>query len=245
MTLSRFLKTTNITLPKNSEDACQKAIRLMTKSLDPLHSENHIFRMLDDLNAFMTSDSEINWKKINFEILLLSICWHDTWKSKKFPRSKKAMLYHNLVDGLGSMRVFGKHSKQFNLTKFVSNKTKYAIRKHSSFQFLPKRTLEAKILRDLDQLEEWSIVRVDEALGSSQKFMDLLEKVFNMAKYYFEHKMLTATDKKFYFRWSKKQFAKRRGVYLLKVGELMSSRLFRPFSETKTETNYPEILRLS
>ena len=202
----------------------------MSKSIDPLHSQNHIYRILDDLQRFKLEDDEVKWSTVNFEVLLLAICWHDTWKSFKFPHSKKAMLYHNFVDGLGSMRLFSKRVKRLNLEKKIINKAKYAIRKHSSFQILPKRTLESKILRYLDQLEEWSVDRVKEALGSSPKFQELLAKLYNLAKYYFEHKMLTSTDKKYYFAWSKSQFRDRKNQFI--------SQLLHPSSPTRIETNY-------
>ena len=97
----------------------------------------------------------------------------------------------------------------------------YSIRKHSRFQVLPIKTPEARILKDLDNLEEWSLERLrllkKKFLISDQTNLKLLR----LAKFWFDHFMAKTTDSGFHFQWSKTEFAKRKKLYLEEVNKLL------------------------
>lgn len=179
--------------------------------------------MLDDLDRMMTQEKSIDWKKINYEVLLLSIFWHDVWKSLKQPTNKRKMIYQNFWDGMGSMRVFGKRAKLFSIDKPTVREVKYAIRKHSGIQFLPKTTIESKILRDLDRLEEWSVNRLFEGLSLMEQSQYLTPKLVKVAKFYFEHWMMRHSRKHMYFPWTDKEIVIRRKIFISQAKDLLVS----------------------
>ncbi len=214
MTPEEFAQLHNLSVSTAVFTACNEALEIMSNSVDPLHTQNHVLRMISDLHSFMLNSSEIPWHKVDFEILLLSICWHDTWKSYKLPTSKKTVFVYNQVDGYFSMRLFNRLINKHSLPKNIVNKTKYAIKKHSSLQFLPKRTLESKLLKDLDKLEEWSIDRIRDGLENTHKLSELSPKLFLLLQFYFKHWMANTKDKSLRFSWTKNQFNKRKTQFV-------------------------------
>ncbi|RJQ37332.1 hypothetical protein C4559_03760 [Candidatus Microgenomates bacterium] len=193
----------------------------MEKSKDPLHNQFHVFRILDDLNAFLKENKEIDINKINYEVLLLSICWHDTWKSKRFPGSIGLLFYQLIKDGTGSMALFKRYAKKTTLDKEILKETKYAIKKHGEFQILPRKTLESKILKDLDLLEKWSLERLKPLEKKYLVPEKINLKLLRLAKFYFDHFLFPMKKSKFYFKWSQIEFKKRKTFFLTRAKKLL------------------------
>lgn len=235
MTFNKFLSQNNISLSKNSIDICIEAIKIMEKSIDPVHDENHIFRILKSLNNFLKNNQEFDCKKINFEVLIVAIFWHDVWKSQKFPHNAFALIFNDFWEGIGSMRIFNKYAKESSLSKSIVSQIKYAIRTHPSFQILPRKTLEAKLLLDFDLLDQWSVERLKvlkKALSSQKKINPLLLHVF---LFYFKKFMLPKTKSRLYFLWSKQEFEKRKDIFTKEV-ERMEKIYKEYFKQQKLET---------
>jgi len=224
MELKEFLVKNRINLEDSVFSLCSEGIEIMRKSVDLNHDENHLFRIFADLNRFLQEESQIDKSKINFEVLLLSICWHDVWKSKRFPTDIISLIFDQIWDGLGSMNMFTKRASKLKLEQKLIRSVKYSIRKHARFQILPTKTIEAKILRDLDGLEEWSLIRL-ESLKKRYlvpgKTNPKLVKLARLAKFWFDCFMAKATDSRFYFQWSKSEFRKRKKAYRKEVDKLL------------------------
>lgn len=221
MELQEFLTKNGINLPNSVFSLCEEGVGFMRRSVDPIHDERHIFRILHDLNRFFRENAQIDRSKIDLETLLLSICWHDVWKSRRFPTNPASLLLDQILEGLGSARVFTTRAKEVRLETGLVRSVVYSIRKHSRFQILPIKTLEAKILKDLDNLEEWSLVKL-ELLKKKFLAPDKIDpRSLRLAKFWFDHFMTKTTDSGFHFRWSKTEFAGRKRLYLKEVNKLL------------------------
>jgi len=190
----------------------------MANTKDPLHDCEHVYRILRDLPALL----EYEHLNVNLEVLLLSICWHDTWKATRFPTTIASVSFDQYWDGYGSARIFKKASATAKLEASTTAAVAYAIREHGRIKFFKTRTLEAKALQDLDSLDEWSLVRIE---PMKKKYLTNQPnlRLIRLAKYYFDHFMKKQTDKKFWFGWSKTEFKKRKLAYTKEVDRLLAT----------------------
>jgi hypothetical protein len=129
----------------------------MKVSLDPLHDDAHIGRLLKNLSLFLKAYP--NHHLINFETLLLAICWHDAWKAQRVTLNPLKLIYYQLYEGIGSMILFSKGSVGILSSDQIAD-VNYAIRKHAQFQLVPLSTFEAKILKDIDDLDVLNVQRM-------------------------------------------------------------------------------------
>ncbi len=157
MNLHDFCKKYDILLDERIDLVSSYALNKMSHSKNQHHDVLHVYRMFDDLGHLLDLNKKL-LNKINFQVLLPAICWHDIWISKKQANSFLELLWHQLLEGRGSSRLFSLYAKELIPSSLV-NQIAYCIRKHSSIQFLPTFNLEAKILADLDKLEMWNICR--------------------------------------------------------------------------------------
>lgn len=130
----------------------ERAIERMKSSKDPYHDWTHPERMLKDFEFLLKEEPALK-VLINPEVVILSICWHDTWKAGRLAQNLIQFTYHQLLDGYGSAVLFREHSQKTDLNQHVRDQVFYAIRKHAQFQLFSVKTKEAEILRDLDDLE--------------------------------------------------------------------------------------------
>lgn len=222
MTINKFLSLHRVKLQPGVREACNYGLDYMSHATDLMHNQHHPQRILDDLHRMRTECSEINWPKVDFNVLLLSICWHDTWVSRFDLKNKRKGAFGRLYEGIGSMRILNRKSKQLMLDPKVIKKVKYAIRKHSYLQFMPRLTIESKILHDLDKLEEWSIKRLYLGMGSVQSLLSFTPNTIHLYKFYFEHVMLKKNFGNYTYDWSKKQFVIRKKLFLKEVSRIFS-----------------------
>jgi hypothetical protein len=219
--LVAFARDNGFVMGSNVIEACNYASVEMQESRDPLHNFGHVVALMKDLQQFINEDKTMKWDKIDMEAVVLAIYWHDVWKSKRFSKSIKTMVAHNMYEGIGSMRIFGRYAKQFQLDKELTKKVRYAIRKHSALQFLPKKSVESKILIDLDNLQQWSVERLKIMIELFGGIGAINPRLFKMADLYFRRWTLRITEKKYYFEWSKKQMRKRKIVFFMQVKKLL------------------------
>lgn len=157
MKLQQFLNKYFIKLDAPTHLACKEGIRLMRKNTDPHHDVNHVYKLLENLDYLLISVPNLT-KSIDFSILLPAICWHDVWIATHISNNAFELIYNQIVEGRKSAKMWSDYS--FKLMDYQqASKIRYCIRKHSSVQFLPTFTKEAKLLIDLDKLELWNIYR--------------------------------------------------------------------------------------
>ena len=220
MNLNEFLSKNKIVLEEPVLEFCQEGIGMMKKSIDPFHDEGHVFRILDNLDVFLGENDEVNKGEIDFEELLISICWHDAWKSRQFPRHWWSAVYQIFWEGIGSMRLFTREAKKSNIEKTLIESIRYNIRKHSRFQFWPTKDLEAKIMKDADNLDFWSLERMEIAAREIAKNGWISRPLIQTARLFISFMMLINRSS-FYFEWSKKEAEKRKEIYLEGVKNLV------------------------
>lgn len=158
MTVQQFIDLWDIKLSPPAQQLCHIGLEILEKSTDPTHDLSHVEALLDNANYLITHE-RLDQKKLKFEVLTLAITWHDVWKSAYVPKNVVQLFYSFYWDGLGSSRLFETHARRVGLDLETKKATSYAIRKHHSVQFLPRNTLESKILKDCDELELWSLGR--------------------------------------------------------------------------------------
>lgn len=181
----------------------------MAKSKDIMHDRSHVERMLKDLAKILKIKK---FKKINLEVMILSICWHDVWKAQKGHGGPVKTIYQQVMEGVFTAIIFRKEARKQGLDKDVTKRVAYAIRKHSQLQFLPTKTDEAKLLQDLDKIEKWHVGRaltaIDEYFAFTSDFMRFLFKVY----------MRMDKEQKLYFPALKGEFNKRKRSYFSTLG---------------------------
>lgn len=175
----------------------------MSQSPDPIHDHHHIGRILKQLGWFLKSHA----KKPNFEILLPAICWHDVWKGRRQSLNPIKLFYYQLYEGIGSWRIFQKHQK--DLPANLAAQIGYAIRKHSQFQFFSLKTFEAKILRDLDDLDIVSAKRLRPLLKKRNFVSTIVKKIGKAFLYFQTHKN---SHRKSEFNWTRKRLEKQNKI---------------------------------
>lgn len=172
----KFLKAEEIQIPSEVIVWCNKGIEIMTESRDPLHDEKHIFSLLDNLSVFLREEREVKNLKIDFCVLLLAICWHDVWKSRRFPSNIFKFIYHYFGEGWGSRRVFLRAVSDVEILEGIAGEVGYAIRKHPGKQWFKHKSIESKILWDLDTLDGWNIRRLTDLLEDEYLIEGVLKK---------------------------------------------------------------------
>ncbi|MEK7171170.1 MAG: hypothetical protein AAB774_02600 [Patescibacteria group bacterium] len=196
---------------------CHDGLLRMARTRDPLHDDQHIYRILSNLERFLEKNKDL---EINFSVLLLAICWHDSWKATRFPTKPSTLVIDQYWDGYGSARIFKQVANQAGLNPKITRAATYAIREHGRLKFLKTKILEAKILQDIDSLDEWSLDRF-EPLKEKYLVKDPNPSLIRLAKFYFDNFMKKQTDKKFWFDWSKAEFNVRKQIYVKEVDTLL------------------------
>jgi hypothetical protein len=178
MTLRNFTKEFNFKLNKNSLRLCREASKILKRSKDALHGQDHVSRMIKMLSEILSKHPTLR-KKIDLETIILSIFWHDAWKAFRRPTNALNFLTDNYYEGYGSATLFRKYALKMRLKKSLLSGVTYAIKKHPNSFFLPK-TIEGKILQDLDEVELWNFKRIisKDNIFNSGKFFRFLQRLY-------------------------------------------------------------------
>lgn len=97
------------------------------------------------------------------------------------------------------------HHNQHYLPSTTLKKIGYAIRKHSQFQFFPLKTIEAKILRDIDDLDIISAKRLKPLLAK-RRYVSTLTKKLGKAFLFFQTRPFAYKNSQFI--WTKNRLQK-------------------------------------
>lgn len=155
-----FITRHALTLTPEEQMLGQQAIDIMARSVDPFHDCSHIYRMLDSLNEFMRTDEFQKIAcRVDVKALLLAILWHDCWRATKDVKRSVSLVWLTLYEGIGASRYFTKAARAAQIETALRMKVSYSIRKHSRFQVLPIKTMEARILRMIDALDMFNPAR--------------------------------------------------------------------------------------
>ncbi len=157
MNLRGFCNKHDILLDDSIYKISLVGIKEMKSCENQHHDVSHVYRIFDELDHLLKINPKL-LNKINFQVLLPAICWHDIWISKQQANSFLKLLWHQLLEGRGSAKIWSLYAKE-TISPSLVIQISYCIRKHSSVQLLPTFSLEAKILADLDKLELWNICR--------------------------------------------------------------------------------------
>jgi hypothetical protein len=146
MQLEEFILRREVVLSKKVVSLCNKGVDLARISLDPNHNEEHLFRIFSDLDRFLEEESQAQDVGLDFETLLLAICWHDVWRfTKPQTANKVILLLEYLWEAKGSIRKSKKMAQKVGLSKKLTDSVAYTIGKHAGWQPLSPKTTEAKI----------------------------------------------------------------------------------------------------
>jgi hypothetical protein len=149
-----YLEKNKIELKLELLTLCDNALIRMSNSPDPLHDSAHVNNILNDLENFIREDDTVEQKHLNFNVLITAICWHDVWKStKKQTLNLFNMIFEQLWDGMGSMKLFNDAGKKMGIDLETINKIKFCIKSHTDFYLGKRKSIESRILFDLDNLE--------------------------------------------------------------------------------------------
>ena len=189
-----------------------KAVEMMAKSKDPVHDDGHISRLLDSWNKLSVTIK----KPINCETVILALCWHDIWRCQTKLPGALGLIFGYLIEGKKSARIFGKYAKKYGLDKRTIKKTKRIIKNHPDLPWIDRKTIEDRIMWDLDNLDEWSFERL-EAWTKQMGTLSWLK--IKLITFYFNLKMIGKSRDDFYFDWSRQEFDRRKNIFLGKVEE--------------------------
>lgn len=204
MYIDQFLQTQpKIRLPQKIVDICRTGEKLMAQSPDPLHDHHHLGRLLKHLQSFLKKHPHYQ-PKIDFAVLLPALCWHDVWKAQRQTLNPLKLIYYQIYEGWGSWKIFHYQHRQ-HLPAITLAQITYAIRKHSQFQFFSLKTLEAKILRDLDDLDILSAKRLKPLLGQRHQVHPLSKKIGQLFLFLQTRNSAFADAQ---FPWTKKRLAR-------------------------------------
>lgn len=205
----------NFIVSDNIINFCQKAINISEKSKDKLHDQYHLERILKNAILFIKENPNL---PINFEVLFISICWHDVWKNTFNSSNLIKLLCNYFLDGIGSVIILIPFSLLNKISLRTTVGSSYAILVHPRFNFLPLLTNEAKILRDLDVLDEFSKERFTELKKTLMNKKRSL--YFYILKKYFE--IFLKKENKFYFEWVKNLYIVIKTDYIQTVSSLIN-----------------------
>lgn len=200
----------------------QVGLNTMDKAADGAHDSNHVARMLAMLDEFLAANPQVA-SQIDLKVLVVAACWHDSWRASRAPKGIFSLVYNELWDGLGSVSLFKKEAKARNLDQTFTDKVSYVIRKHSSYQFLPQKTLEAQLFFDLDEIDKYSIIRIDQL---KKEYLDtgiLLPSQIVAAKFFFRWFMENQSGSEIHFPWTKQKFLEYKKNLLDEADKLMDS----------------------
>jgi len=189
-----------------------KAVEFMRNSKDPGHGLDHISNLLEETDRFFKSNG--NKFKIDNEILVLSLYWHDVWKSQIRPNWRN-YLFLQLYEGLGSMFMFKTYARRVDLAPEVIRSVSYAIRKHSAVQGLRAKTLEAQLLWDVDTLDIWNTQRTRTAL---QNMGRIHTSAFDAYVRYVKR-----AGSRLYFEWTRNEVSKIAPLFLEEMSRIRES----------------------
>ncbi|MCA9385313.1 hypothetical protein KC717_01555 [Candidatus Dojkabacteria bacterium] len=175
--------------------------------------------------------------KVDFEVLTLSIIWHDVWKATRtFSPSVIRFWFDQMYEGIGSTKILKKYARDLGYKQEKVKQIALAIRFHPGFEYaLPARMWflwnrlkidEAKILRDLDVLE--SSISIDQLENFKANWFPIICKHSQFKKIwsrYYRRGLSMIDDSYFNYEWSKEQYKKHSPAFAVRADEIIEEML--------------------
>ena len=214
----QFIEKHRIQLTPPERRLCDEAMRLMSRSVDVHHDSAHIGRLLDYLDEFTATDEYRRLAPgLDLKVLLVSVLWHDCWRSRKDPGRITGLLWCTLYEGIGASSIFSRAAKRLGVGEALARRVSYAIRKHAYFKATSPSTLEARLLAAVDTLDHYSFERLK---GLERKYLverpisGISLRLAKLAIRLFVEPERRATR---FFRWSKRRIHERKQRFLARV----------------------------
>ncbi len=206
-----YLEKHKIKISPKARAFCKLGFAKMQKSIDPLHNHMHVVCLLDNFAGLLKNERGLLKQDLDYNALLISIIWHDIWKSKRFDKGAMKLIFDQLYEGRGSAKIVAAEMKKAGFQRETIKKVTYAIQQHSIVH-KKRKTIESKILKDMDELSKWNIDRLKLAIKkiNPRKISPRLAKIY---KAYF-NLFMKRTKPKLYFNFDKKQFTRLKKIYL-------------------------------
>jgi len=161
MHLEEFLTKHPIALTDVERRLCNEAIEIMKRAVDVHHDHTHIFRLLGYLDDFMSSfDYKAIELRVNLKVIFIAIVCHDLWRSQKDAHTDVQMMWYMFLEHFGGPADFLKLAKKYSIDPGLSKKIAYCIMKHTHLVLIPINTLEAKIVKAIDEIDHTSNERI-------------------------------------------------------------------------------------
>jgi hypothetical protein len=207
-----YLRQHKITLSPKARAFCKLGLKRMSKSIDPLHNHLHVLCLLENLGGLLRNERGLLKQNVDYAVLLISVIWHDIWKSKRFDKNALKLMFDQLYEGRGSAKmVAAEMRKAGGFSEQTIENVAYAIRQHSIIH-KKRKTIESKMLKDVDELSKWNINRIKFFIKKVRP-RKIGPRLATIYEDYFDWFMKGAKPK-FYFRWAKREFARLKKTYL-------------------------------
>ncbi len=219
MTINNFLEKNKVSITSASKIICKDGIKLMAKSKDIGHNDNHVYHIIDSVDKFLNESDEVEFTRVDFNALLPMICWHDVWKSGRSQTSNIIKFkFEQHWDGIGSARIFKKYVAAKKIQNKLAKEIYFGVLHHGGiFENLHKTKsdnhIEARILADLDALNFWNIERwkpAEKKYLKNKKFKN--PKLIPVARWIINKLAKKVTN--FSFQWPQKEYLKKKKVML-------------------------------
>jgi hypothetical protein len=228
MELSEFLQKHNLQLNQQTKKLFDAGLKIMSKSRDLVHEREHVLDILSLLDQLIQNEKSIDLSRINLDVLLPAIVWHDVWMAvKPMSSSIPKYIFERLYEGAGSARMFMQQASLIDVDRETCDQIARCVRRHSylftnkiSLRLIKPKRLEIKILQDLDRLDLWTEKRLNQFkaahIDENGRFRD--PKMIHIARLI--ARMAKRLDK-FHFEWSQKEFQRRRKIVVEKGRRLI------------------------
>lgn len=214
----KFIKKHKLILSDNEVRLCKDAMDIMAKSIDVVHDETHVYRLLDYLDGFMATEEYGDVSgQVDLKALFIAILWHDTWRARRDPKNIFQAFPDMILEEIFSTREFLKAAKKSNLDEKIKQNSRYIIRKHTPLQVFPPKTIEARIMREIDNLD---ILSLDRLYLIEKKFVcdrPFELRYWRLAKFATRIFIEPQTDKFYTFDHFKEDFGRKKESFLKKV----------------------------
>jgi hypothetical protein len=159
MILQELITDNEIELDEKVRLFCEEGFACMQESTDPVHGIGHIQRIIKTVIKFAEDNPSL---RIDFSVLLPAIAWHDVWRASNFKPNLVRAVHAQFFEGQNADKLVRTKMKEKGFDQAFIEKVTYCVRVHPGVYKGERKTLESKILNDLDELDSWAPERLQE-----------------------------------------------------------------------------------
>ncbi len=201
-------------------ELCLAGLKKMDSGNDAAHNSEHIARILLMLDRFLAENAEMIGQ-IEMKVIVPAACWHDCWRAQRPQYNLFDLLINEFWDGKGSADLFLHEAKRRNINMKLAQEIAYVIEKHSSFQIFPSKTPEARLFFDLDEIDKYSVQRLEDLKKMYIYTNKLTIAQAKAAKFFFEKFMKNGNGKEMHFSWTKNAFIKAKKLFMFDAQKIL------------------------